>query len=273
MTRKKTFTNVGENVGIDWRRIARPQDDGYDSKVIHAFDTARGWKKAVYEPADVTLCEGQIAIRAPRIAMSMGDGTLVATPNQEWANRQTQALNTWDAGYRAMRGYLDELWPWVSGVVGKGCSSGHAVWTPERNYHGVFITIDDWQGCAQGFYHEFGHLRLESLGIHVESHDGALLLNPPDELYTSSVRYDVKRPMSAVLHGVYAWLMFTENDLHVSPDADTFRQYASHNLPKIVAGINEIHCYAKWTPNGQAFADGLFDWSDDILERGQKLLS
>jgi HEXXH motif-containing protein len=257
---------------IDWSRIAKPQEDGYDVAVLNSMDAVQfGWRKL--EPTTpVTLADGAIAVRPTRYSMSMGSGATEALDlTQAWADDQTRYLSAWTAGYRALRGYMDELWPWWSEHTGKGCSSGHHVMTDTLNMRAVYVTVNDRQGCAQGMYHEMAHVRLRTLGIHMDTHTGMLLTNGDDERFNSPVRFDIKRPMPAVLQGLYAWLMFIENDWQlmkagVSSD-DDFGQYTFHNLPKIANGIAEVKKFARTTNAGAAFLQGIYDWSDDLLTR------
>ncbi len=191
---------------------------------------------------------------------------------QEWADSQTTYLSSWAAGHLGLRRYLDELWPWrYVPFQGKGSSSGHHVMSHDIPVHAVFVTINDLEGCAQGIYHEFAHLRLRTLGVHMETHTGLLLSNEPTELYRSPVRRDIKRPMSAVLQGLYAWLMFVENDWQlysagVSAGPD-FVAYTFHNLPKIDNGLREVKAFARTTPAGTDFLAGMYEWADNLLYR------
>lgn len=268
---------------IDWARVAKPQDDGYDVWALNVLDSEHGWYHHT-PPADaVTLCEGHIWVRPiPDHTVSMSNAiSAFEAPGdiitQEWADYQTSFLNKWPAGYNFIKHFLDEFWPHYQNdwhPSARGSSSGH--YLNVRDRHCIFITMNDPQGCAEGIYHEAGHLKLISCGIKMESHDFKLLRNEPTELYDSPVRYDCKRPMSAVLHGLYSWILFAENDYHIYKAAPAFRhaeqkelfyKYNHHNLPKIQNGVEEVRKYAKLTPDGIKFLDSLFAWSDDLLTR------
>lgn len=265
---------------IDWSRIAKPQEDGYDVAVLSDFDAAAfGWKKVIPQ-TPVTLAEGTVGVCSPirhhvhGVNVGMGADTIDVgdTVTAAWAARQTQYLSAWPAGYYALQHYLDEFWPWeFQGPYGKGCSSGHFVPTKRLPIHAVYIVMNDPEGCAQGIYHEMAHLRLRSLGIEMETHSGLLLTNEDAELYTSSVRFDKKRPMPAVLQGLYAWLMFVENDWQLFHAGLTpvgeLRAYTAHNLPKIANGVQEVKMYARTTPAGEIFLASLYDWAYDLIDR------
>lgn len=264
--------------------MAKPQTNGADTDVLQQLDLTRfGWKK---HPATtpVTLCDGAIDVysgKSPHYKSSLGMGdTLRPALSEElsdaWAAAIRPYIQTWSAGHDALARYLDEVWLWQSIEAkhgGRGCASGHVntYQQPTYPYHAVYVSMYDLQGTAQGIYHEYAHLRLETLGVQIETHDYALLLNDPTELYHSSVRFDVKRPMSAVLHGVYAWLMFTENDWqlyeHHVIDQPTFSMYTKHNIPKIRNGIREIQEYGRFTNAGTEFITGVYLWADDLCRR------
>lgn len=259
---------------IDWTRLAKPQDDGYDVEVLLTLaDINYNYRPRIHAPEGVTLCDGAVAVHAPRINMSMGGNTVDVSDSytQEEADAQTEFLNKWHAGYVGLCCYLDEFWPWRADMMGRGCSSGHHIPSSSSPIHAVYVTVNDLPGCAQGIYHEFAHLRLRTMGIAMETHDGILLTNKDDELYDSSVRFDVKRPMPAVLQGLYAWLMFTENDwqLHHAglTSASDMLDYCLHNLPKIEAGWSEVEKHARTTAAGADFLHGMWDWATDLLDR------
>jgi hypothetical protein len=259
---------------IDWTRLAKPQPDHYDIPVLSQLDADRGFTPPPYPDNDPrpALFHGIVPCDVNRVPdLYHHPDMLKADVDQTWANAQMEYLTAWKDGATSLSLYLDEFWPYWANFTGKGCSSGHHVMTPELPLRACYVTINDLGGCAQGIYHEFAHLRLESMGIHIEKHDGKLLTNDPKELYNSSVRFDVQRPMSAVLHGLYAWLMFTENDYQNYAagifDVATFKQYSERNWVKIEAGWMEVDRYAKWNCDGVDFWIGCTTWTLDLLER------
>jgi hypothetical protein len=258
---------------FDWTRLAKPQPDGYDIHVLNGLDEAR-FKLASLDIIDSrpVLFGGIVACDMNRVPdLYRNPDMLKADVDQTWADAQMEYLTQWEDGTTALALYLDEFWPYWANFTGKGCSSGHHVRTETLPLRAVYVTINDLGGCAQGIYHEFAHLRLESMGIHIEKHDGRLLTNDPKELYDSSVRFDVKRPMSAVLHGLYAWLMFTENDYQNYKagiyDKATFLQYSERNWLKIENGWKEVEHHARWTPDGLDFWVGCTNWTASLLDR------
>jgi hypothetical protein len=258
-------------VATNWRNVAKPQASLYDMAVIAAKD--RLWQPITHCTRTPRSFLGEIYVNTDR-SITQGEDTFLPSNmdcTHEWADQQVRYLSQWTDGWRSMQMFLDELWPFFTKSGGKGCMSGHHVLSEKLPIHAVFVSVNDLGGCAQGMYHEMAHLRLESLGIGIDKHDGTLLLNPPDELYNSSVRFDTKRPMSAVLHGLYAWLMFTENDYqnytHGLFTLQDFRDYSERNIPKIQNGLDEVLAHARWTDDGGDFMVGIRDWANDLVAR------
>ena len=291
-------------MSIDWKRIAKPQPDGYDSEVIASILYEKhGWKK-ITPSTELTLCNGAVGITEDKLVLlgrtskdsPMQDGMSYITP--ELITNIDRFLMGWPDGSLMLQNFLDEYWPKWSATMppqARGSSSGHNVMSDHlRNPTGeklilnsVYVTANDPQGCCGGTYHEVGHARLESIGIDINTHDNQLLLNTPDELYDSPIRWDVKRPMSAVVQGVYSWIMLSEADLQcglnltgwdtknpliqVSPAAAS-AIYLIGNIPKIEDGLVEIRTHAKLTPEGVAFMDGYLEWGEDLVSRALPFL-
>lgn len=265
---------------IDWYRIAKPQPDFYDTPIYHAYAQQNyGWIGRTIPTSPVVLglatAFTTIAVLPSKRHMTLGSAEDVGSIlTQEWADAQTEFLTQWKAGSYALFAYLDEFWPWRAATGGRGCSSGHVPPTANEPMHAVYVTMNDMEGCAQGIYHEFAHLRLRTLGIAMETHDSLLLTNADTELYNSPVRFDVKRPMSAVIQGLYAWLMFVENDYQIhsaGKSREEYHDYTLHNLAKIENGLNEVKNCVKTTEYGEQFIAGMLDWGWDLLDRCHKV--
>lgn len=291
---------------IDWARVAKPQPDGYDSDVLAALLLEKKkWQKAPNVTSGQSLLDGAIAIATdPFHHQSDAVKDTIAT-DEELANLDRH-IKAWPDGARSMARLIDEFWPkrLVNPLTGEprtgvaGSSSGHLAlddWNQtERFRMAVYVSVNDGEGGAGGTYHEFGHLRLETVGIFIEHHDGVLLANAnpiltdgqidleKSELYPSPVRFDkppttadplgvpAMRPMSAVVHGLYAWLIFSENDIRCAETINLAAgcNFLRQNIPKIATGMAEVRKNAKPTPAGEAFLEGLLAWGEDVVARG-----
>lgn len=288
---------------IDWYRVSKPQDDGYDTEVMSVILSEQyGWVKQI--PASpLTMCNGTVAVvpggdrcngtaarrrGGARPSLYMADPWNIPHIEAEIEHFVRQAddhLSAWPTGYTSLQKFLDaycpKYWPkedsnFMAAFI-HGCSSDHDAtnsYDPPRN--AVYVTFNDPWGCSQGIYHETAHLRLTAVGVGIDAHDYKLLDNPIDELYDSPVRSDVKRPMCAVIHGLYAWVMFTENDLWLAQrgpaETDRAREELRRNIPKIQKGIDEINRYMRPTAEGESFFAGMLDWANDVVVRGHALL-
>ena len=261
---------------IDWARIAKPQPDAYDSAVLGRSLADRWrWTKGVPGPGAVTLVNGHVTVTADPYrytAKNMADTTVTRAELDEIDRH----LAAWPDGYANMGLFLDEFWPKRSPRgFGTGSCSSHRPLNASTRITNVYVTVDNPQGCAEGIYHEVGHLRLEALGLNINDHDGRLITNVIDALYDSPIRRDKQRPMCAVMHGLYAWMMLSENDLWcaagLSPELS--RQYLSVNVPKIAKGIAEVERYAQPTRIGEPFLAGMMAWAKDIVARGTEVIA
>lgn len=134
----------------------------------------------------------------------------------------------------------------------------------------IYTSLDDTSGAAENLVHEAGHLRLHALGIHLEEHDGRIITNRPDELFSSPVRKDKPRPMSAVLHAQYSYVMVLSLDEALaSRGFDLILNRLKINYARIKEGMETIHINARWTEEGEAWRDYLFHWMRTVVEQAE----
>lgn len=320
-------------MNIDWKRIAKPQPDGYDIEVMGTFLKEKyGWIKT--KPStEHTFCDGNVALGVcpfyPRISDVMNNDPFTVNRAKYhaalsavdlWSNKTAEELEVylrqWDGGYTTIKSFVDVFWPLVTfrpytsnfnietgypdnelfeiknstlekiaaahkhfNIHSRGSMSGH--YNPEHHtpifdpyVNGVYVTIDNMQGCAEGIFHEIGHLRLNALNLEIEKHDYRFFTNTPENLYESPIRRDKKRPLSAVIQAIYSWLMLSENDLqcaNIQGNAMVSATYLITNFPKIEDGLIIIRNNIKCTPEGIDFIDGYLEWGEDICSRAREL--
>lgn len=280
-------------INIDWRRVAKPQEDSYDTFILGQFMHEKfGWSKRTPASDTLTMCRGTVEVGRHKdgysstVLMDVYTQPELVKQLPECIAQIDEHLSLWDVGYISLTQFLDEFYPryWPQTddptrmkIPMRGSASGHVVMSAEQVKNGVYITINDAWGCGSGIYHEVGHLRLNALGLFIENHDFLLIQNGPDELYDSPVRFDVKRPMCAVIQGLYAWMMLSEKDIQVTIQRPQFTQgicdaFLRTNIPKIENGLREVRNYVRPTEDGRPFIDGLLEWGDDIVTRGKNIL-
>lgn len=269
---------------IDWKRFPKPQEDGYDTWVINKFLNEKyGWTHSA-PPSTHRLCNGRVAVLNDPRGRILGS---VKTPGADncadiITSEQVQTIDrhlaAWSEGYASIGNFLEVFYPKSYNLAGpgfRGSSSGHLALDQGAPKVNVDVTINDPEGCSAGIYHEVAHNRLEAIGMDINFHDGRLIENRADELYDSPVRYDQKRPMCAVIHGLYAWVMLTESDYWCGRNInakDACEYYMSWHVPQIEWGLEEVRKYVRPTPEGMPFVDALLEWSDDLVTRSKALL-
>jgi hypothetical protein len=178
-----------------------------------------------------------------------------------------QALLKWTEVVQAVA-HVNSWTPFRhKGPAGQGCTSGHLHPKETNGQVTTFCTIDDVIGGAEGFVHEAAHQRLNLLGLQIEEHDGRLIQNDSEAVFFSPIRRDCLRPMSALIHGIYAWTHMLEVDI-----ANEGAYYLSVNVPKVRMGLSTIKEECQPTAYGRAFFEVFYSWADSVVENGSALL-
>ena len=263
---------------IAWDRLAAPQADGHDTDEIlrrarqrHPdLDDARARALA---SAQHRVCDDRIAVlhlgdpcpRAPDYAHGPLDHPVLREALAllaRWpaaARQLPRLIHTISPMVEAAR--PDAVWPAIRGSASTSQSS---------RFGCIWVTTQDPAATAQALVHEMAHHKLFALGLELESSD-RLIINSVDELYTSPIRTDRKRPMSAVFHAQYSFMHVTALDLAMLT-GETDPAMRSHlaallrrNLERMQAGRLEIATHARTDRDGAAFLAGFDAWSDHVL--------
>lgn len=230
----------------------------------HAATLRWGWQPTV-PPDGPRWLAGHVRLRAPDTWQT--DYVPLVDPQHELLVLAEEVLQCWPAMYVQCQQLLDEI---ISGMFASRqitMPAGGGTCGPGDGWGKILVVSNNPVGYAEGVVHELGHHKLRALGIDMEEHNGALLRNTPEELYSSGVRKDKLRPMSAVLHAHYSYLHVTECELR----AGVVKQYdIDQMLPYQVKRLSEgwavIQQYAQWTEAGASFAAGIADWTRRLLE-------
>jgi hypothetical protein len=261
---------------IAWDRLAQPQDDQYDSKIVLEFAKRRGYVRPA--PGDLpTIFDGQIAVRndcpdlAPDCVLTGADH-----PNIQKA---CDLVRSWPAAYTQLQLLIDSVNVFLYSKSpydddGIGSMSG-----PGGSEFGVVSsTVNSAVGFAGSLVHEMAHHKLRALGVQFETAE-KLITNPPEQKFRSPVRYDCLRPMSAILQGQYAFTYSAALCLEIvrsAVDPERRRRIAEQalavKLPKLVFGLEVLKRHAEVDAEGAEFLEGLFAWCYDLFEDGFTLL-
>ena len=181
-----------------------------------------------------------------------------------------QCLTRWHGAARAVQ-HVDSWTPyrmvgWYEG--GHGCMSGNQHPDHMGGRVTIFSSIDDPIGGADGFIHESAHQKLHLLGMQLEEHDGTLITNDCERRFFSPIRRDVLRPLSALIHGIYAWVHMLEIEL-----ANDALPHLSLNVPKVRMGMQTIKEFVQPTEAGLKFLAEFYEWGDSLVQKGALTLS
>jgi hypothetical protein len=273
---------VEKNLDIDWSRMARPQQDLYDAKT--ALDLLSASEGAVASRPATTgvpvIADGRVTLRhcfGSWIPDYLTDAPL-EHPNLAAADAYVRA---WPLGFKAFQLLIHTVHPLLypdrpdDERFFLQASDCHSL---ERVPGALWSTVNCPVMLAEAFVHEAAHQKLFALGVLKES-CVRLIANSPDELYRSPVVTTSKRPMTALVHGVYAYAYVSELDLHLV-DADLERDAArrramvlraQENLARLAAGREEMGSHLRTDETGERFFPPFLDWVDDLLRRGARL--
>src|SRR5262245_30420103 len=233
---------------IDWKRIAEPQADQYDTRVVLELMRRQGYQRKEVGN-DPSFFDGKVALRNHSPAWA--PECIPAPPDHPNVARGCELIRLWPvvfAQFQALtesvsifmnqRGAVDAIVGSVSGSCGVELGT-------------IAVTVDNHVGFAEGLVHEMGHHKLRALGIEFECAE-RIVRNPREQRFKSPIRYDCLRPMSAVLHAQYSYMFVTSLDIEIlrarlDPERD--RSVAQLSLavilPKLQFGIDVIRKHAE----------------------------
>jgi len=274
------FHEILQNV--EWRRMAEPQEDGYDTDMtlLLAENGGSPLRPLPYRrrPIDgsATFCEGKVAVREAAERGMMTDALLPARVDHPNLEAGAALLARWPAAYGPFIRVIDSVYPYTDPVQARlgELALGSSSHSYEEDFGSVHATVDNALGFAQAMVHEMAHQKLRALGVSIEAAD-RLILNDPSERFESPIRKDQARPMTAVFHAQYSFIYVTALDLHMLDNSKPGRerQYIlmllSRNVARMQQGYKEVARHVKTDEAGRAFVDAFMDWSSSVLQQGQ----
>ena len=265
----KFWKDSFDESSIDWRRIAEPQGDQYDTLIALEFAKQSGYIREGIGN-DPTFFDGEVAIREDPSTLHFPDCVL-ADFNHPNVNKGANLLHLWQPVFRQFQLLIESVaivdyTPHPTDlVVGSICGSGN------KGFGTIAATINHHVGFAEALVHEMAHHKLRALGIQFEETE-RIIQNSPDQKFPSPIRYDCLRPMAAVLHAQYSYTYVSALDIKIINAAiDYNRDYSiaegslANNLPKLEFGLRVIQDNAILDTAGNNFMEGLIDWSKQIF--------
>ena len=279
-------TEPGDDFVIDWRRMAEPQVDGYDTEVIlklMSIPSRRRPQQCVREvpKGGSTLLGGRVEVRN-RERGGLEDNRFVpASPDHPNVPLAEDLLGAWPEVAKQLPRIVHTIQPWRQPEKPPeywqehpGYSSHHK----EEEFGTIMVTVDSAIALAEAMVHEMAHHKLYAMGVpRVEVY--RLIVNDPSELYVSPVVKDRKRPMTAVLHAQYSFMHVTALDIAMYEGPETIpdqkrlaRLLLGRNVKRMETGYEEIAKYARTDEEGRLFLDRFMRWSEAVLSHGQEIL-
>ena len=274
-------------LAIDWARMAFPQPDQYDSRVVLelAGSCMSLGRRAPYRRRPVglhpTIFDGCVAVRAlPRSTLREPDFVLAPAdhPNLAAAARY---VARWPEAYAEFKLLIDTVIPLYDAIVApaeRGEVLGSCSHSDEDRFGSLMATVEDPLGLAQAMLHEMAHQKLRALGVSVEGAQH-LIVNDPQETYRSPVRHDVMRPMTAIFHAVYSFIHVVALDLRMIAEEEdpAVRErmvlLLARNVPRMQAGCATLGASLCTDAAGAVFCGAFMDWAESILVTGEEVLA
>jgi hypothetical protein len=263
---------------VDWARVATPQEDLYDAKsALDLLGSREQGQLATRPTADgaPTLAGGRVGIRycyGNSIEKGLVDAPL-DHPNIALADEYLK--RAWPLAHRHFQILIHSFHP----AMYPDRPSDDSFFLDSSHCHSaeelpgtMWATVNCPMMLAEAFVHEMAHQKLFGLGVFKES-QLRLIENSPDEMYRSPVITTRPRPMSAVVHGVYAYAYVTELDLRMTRTdvgwSATKRgqmvRRLHENAARLEQGLDEIRTHVRTDAAGATFFAGLYRWLDQLV--------
>lgn len=267
---------------VDWKRVAEPQADGYDSQVILKQSQSGRYAIRKSQPTGPLVWpDGRarwITVVETRMMPSTEYGVLPL--DDSIISDGLKILDLWPEVRLQCATILEALCPMTSAHragsrgQGHGCSCGHF----GDDFGWIYVTADDSWGFAEGIVHEMGHWKLRALGMWFEDWTPFILDHGFDELYASPVRKDKPRPMGAVLHAQYSYIHVARmSSLALKATSQPTMQdveWAELQLSRITEGQGTLRDNARGTKGvGDAFLAGVDAWTTRVLTEGHEIVA
>jgi HEXXH motif-containing protein len=269
----------------DWSRMAVPQADGYDTRILLEFreheDLPLRPFPHRYRAFDgaATFCDGRVTIRPASEQGLMPSNLLPASLDHSNLAAAANLLDRWPEACSQFTQLVDTVYPYTDpqqAVLGQW-ALGSTSNSSSEELGSLHVTVDSALGLAQALVKEMAHQKLRSLGV-AASGANRLIVNDSSEQFESPVRKDRLLPMTAVFHGQYSFIHVTALDLHMLArvESEWERQcilmLLARNVPRMQAGCEVISSHIRTDAAGEPFLEAFMSWSRSILQSSQAAL-
>jgi HEXXH motif-containing protein len=253
---------------VDWTRMAKPQADQYDTKVLLSLhEPGHELRDATPEEGSPTCFNGRVLLRSPRNSYS---DELVAAPLDHPSIKKAEDLlqTVWPEMFEQIATILDVFEPildkrFPDNDTMSGCCCGGT-----SSFGGVYSTVNGSLGLAEGIVHEVGHMKLHAMGVHLMDWS-RLVGNSPEARYASPIRKDITRPMGAVLQAQYSYIHVLEFNVRAHQAGVKCGMFRDHFRRMKDGRLTLQEHYQGTVPEGVAFMAGLDAWTVDLFARAE----
>jgi hypothetical protein len=274
---------------VDWSRMAEPQEDEYDTRIILDFARAEESPRAceIYVPRPIsghpTIFDSQAAIRhlhetcpyEPRLK----NGPL-GHPN---INTAVEYVRRWPVIFNQFRQLIDTFSPIIDTTLSPGDGeqgelSGSVSYSEEDIFGAVAATFFDPIGLAEAFVIQLANNKLSAVGISSDDDSTFLVLNLPGEIFKGQMIENEEVTIKRTFKDKYAYAHAVQLDIKMleqeTKDTDLTKllKTLGSNIFKLEQDLQGVREQLKVDEAGQIFVDGFFSWVERTIDRGDKLL-
>lgn len=267
---------------LDWRRLAEPQPDGYDTDAIL-------WLLERHRPIEYAHTDrdvDEIDTFGPRLgvgttAVRVDGKVLLPPPRYQPASgipkgllEAIDLLGSWPE--------IAAQWPRIIRIIQPFNDLNHQLLPAEktarvsssshndrRRFGVIGVTVDDAVGTARGIVHEMAHHKLRAMGVDNEAASRMIQNSRRDLFFSPVVGRD--RPMMALLHALYAFVHVLQLDLLLlaqpwsAERLGSLRDLVARDASRVEATASTIRGRAALDDSGAAFVGALIEWTDRLL--------
>lgn len=296
---RENFLSVKyDNIDVDWSKMAEPQPDSSDVADINKVaEILFDYKKPSF-PNQKQLLDGKVAIF--HTSNQYGGSVKILGPKSKYAFHLDEIndnfLKLSPKYYNSVREQLDVFVPTYNYTAkekaGLGCTCGPVCSAYQNSVEGVNIpaigvssTVNNYISAMDGITHETFHQRLYQIGVEMEESNLQLIGNDPNELYNSTIRFDVKRPMTACVQAIYSYVAVTEMYADITryclENKEEMKKWglgallstSAYNVLRIYRGRDLMNNDLVTKTNaGAAYFDGFYKYLDRVINETVELM-
>lgn len=211
MTQKdKELERELDNFLINWKLVAEPQAEQYDSQIVLKFAHQNQlFHKSLGEHP--TFFNGQVNL-CHSATSSLPSHCIPAPFDHPNLKKACELIHLWPTVFAQFQLLTDSVYPYTNNQhsskvsYSSSCDGG--------GFGQIAATVDDPVALAECLVHEMAHHKLRALGVELESAK-RIIKNLPEQKFPSPIRYDCLRPMPAVFHAQYSFTYVAALDIEI----------------------------------------------------------